>query len=95
MPALGSLFIQGGEAGKGRVEVREKGKENKVETRTRPKKGLYLDNKLSLFPGWGGEKRRKKCRRPVGMNTVPRVASTHGTAAVTSSCGAGELIRGA
>lgn len=25
MPALGALFIQGGEVGKGRVEVREKG----------------------------------------------------------------------
>lgn len=57
---MGALFIQGGEVGKGRVEVREKGeKKTRQKLGQGPRKVYTLTTNFLCFTGGEGKKEGK------------------------------------
>jgi hypothetical protein len=63
VPALGALFIQGGEAGKGGGGGDRKEKKNKVELGQGPRKVCTSTTNFLLFHGWGEKNEEEKVQK--------------------------------
>ena len=67
------------------VGDRQKGKEKQGRTRTRPKKRLSLNNKLSFVSPSGRGKGEKKMQR-TSLNQIKRLTFAHGVASCSGFC---------